>query len=599
MKRITHLVIGGMASMALLAACSEADGYLADRETGGAEDNTYVSLSFAVPADNRLARANNPTGGEEGDGDEPGQSYENAISTAVAFLFKHKDGVNAPAATPVTHVYFDRVSLDAGTSTYTTETQTVRLASGTYHVLAVANPGNLDWAAEEAGGLTLGTVRDHIEKQAWTGAAASPSNFVMTSEADATIALTGNNDEEQPARATVNVERMAARIDYRADGTFDCTDPDYDGATVTITGAALVNDFTAGSYLLKRVNTGPGTAVDYLGDETADATDRATNYVVDPWTHLKDKQTTAFPLDGNTVTLDKLYGRYLHGTGTQADPAFWASAATAGTTVTASDGTAWQRVGYTLENTTYQAYTDHRYATAVVFKARFTPADGTVVTGYHDGYAWSAGHTFFKWQNRLFATAEDMMAAWDAGFATYDARLEACKTWTDVATLAADLAAADPTHTADPTGYTPYLAAQAAAQADPALALTADDRAALSWTAYMSARCGYSYTKKAGVVLNRFGQDAPVTSTRVALEPYGVQTYENAQCYYLWWVRHGNDLDDSANGVMEYAVVRNNIYQLSVESVYSLGGDVPDDQELGIHVYVRNWTLLPGETIDM
>lgn len=106
----------------------------------------------------------------------------------------------------------------------------------------------------------------------------------MTSAADATLTL-NSNPENDPATAEVNVERMAARLDYKAEASYTCTDPAYPDATVKITGAALVNNLTAGSYIIKRVaDDVNGTNLSYLGDETADENGVATNYVLDPWT---------------------------------------------------------------------------------------------------------------------------------------------------------------------------------------------------------------------------------------------------------------------------------------------------------------------------
>lgn len=50
---------------------------------------------------------------------------------------------------------------------------------------------------------------------------------------------------------------------------------------------------------------------------------------------------------------------------------------------------------------------------------------------------------------------------------------------------------------------------------------------------------------------------------------------------------------------MEYAIVRNNIYKLTVKSVYSLGGEVTDDESLIVDVYVNDWLLLDNETLPM
>ena len=53
---------------------------------------------------------------------------------------------------------------------------------------------------------------------------------------------------------------------------------------------------------------------------------------------------------------------------------------------------------------------------------------------------------------------------------------------------------------------------------------------------------------------------------------------------------------------MEYAIVRNNIYKLTVNSIYSLGGEIPEDDEnegIILDVYVNDWLLLPTETLPM
>ena len=55
---------------------------------------------------------------------------------------------------------------------------------------------------------------------------------------------------------------------------------------------------------------------------------------------------------------------------------------------------------------------------------------------------------------------------------------------------------------------------------------------------------------------------------------------------------------------MEYGIVRNNIYKLTVKSVAGLGGDVPggtpeSGDDIVIHVKVNDWMLLDKEEIIM
>lgn len=560
-KNILYTVKGvaGCLLMASLAAgCAQED--IGTVPTGGMSPTSYVSLSFASPQG--TPTRSNPTGGETGDGLEAGQDNENAITSAVAFFYQGSgtDGVNSKGDTPIkAAVSFNVGSTMSGDRTYTTSPQQVDLENGTYNVIVVANPG-ADWWTGKS--LTLADVRDHIQTAAWTASESGYSNFVMTSAADATLTL-NSNPEDDPATAEVNVERMAARLDYKTTGTYTCDDPAYESnnqkATVEITGAALVNNLTAGSYLLKRVaDDVNGTNLSYLGDETADENDVATNYVLDPWTTNKSKG---------------LYGTwFMSGS---ADPNWWAGYVQPGTSV--SDG--WLRIGYTLENTTAAEEAGSDYSTGVVFKAKFYPKG---VANYQNGA------TFFALGNRLFASMEDMMTyVYGADFSQFDNKIDACTDWAALKTFAASLL------DNDPSGYKSFLQGQDEAQD------LAQVKESLKWKAYMLNKCGYSASLNNNVYSVTLDQNED-TSTREALQPYGTRTYEDATCYYTWWVRHSNDNDDTKKGIMEYAIVRNNIYKLTVNSIYSLGGPVPgEDENIILDVYVNDWLLLEPETLPM
>ena len=567
-KEILHTVrsvMGCMLVTALAAGCAQEDIGNDPSEGGGMSATSYVSLSFASPQ-GTPTRAN-PTGGETGDGQETGQDYENAITSAVAFFYQGTDqkGVNSGGNTPIkAFVSFNNIGNGTDENStgvdrkYTTSPQQVDLENGTYNVIVVANPGTDWWTGRS---ITLADVRDYIQTTAWTVSESGYSNFVMTSAADATLTL-NSNPESDPATAEVNVERMAARLDYKAEAPYTCTDPAYSGATVEITGAALVNNLTEGSYLLKRVaDDVNGNNLSYLGDETADENGVATNYVLDPWTASKN---------GN------LYGTwFMNGS---PDPNWWAGYVQPGTSV--SDGAeTWQRIGYTLENTTAADAAGSDYSTGVVFKAKFYPKG---VANYTDG------ETFFALGNRLFASMEDMMKNfYGSKFDELDDLIKKCETWRDVKQFITSTLL-----TNDPSGYNKYLEGLAEGKDDTG---AVSDASSLIWSNYMLNECGYSKDENGKVVLDQNGK-----VTRIALKPYGTRTYEDATCYYTWWERHSNDNDDTKKGIMEYAIVRNNIYKLTVNSIYSLGGPVPgEDENIILDVYVNDWLLLPTETLPM
>lgn len=564
-KDILHTVksvMGCLLMASLAAGCAQEDIGTTPTGGGGMSASSYVSFSFAS-LQGASTRSNNPTGGETGDGLETGQANENAITSAVAFFYQgtEQEGVNSagniPIKAAVTFSKADYTEPGNGIDrTYTTAAKQVDLENGTYNVIVVANPGTDWWTGRS---LKLADVRDHIHTAAWTASESGYSNFVMTSAADATLTLE-SNPEDDPATAEVNVERMAARLDYKAEASYTCTDPKYSGATVEITGAALVNNLTAGSYLLKRVaDDVNGTNLSYLGDETADENGAATNYVLDPWTARKN---------GN------LYGTwFMNGS---SDPNWWAGYVQPGTSV--SDGAeTWQRIGYTLENTTAADAAGSDYSTGVVFKAKFNPQG---VANYQ------GGATFFALGTHLFASMEDMMTyVYGADFSQFDDKINACDNWAAVKNFAVSLL------DNDPSGYKAFLLGQDEAQD------LAQVKESLKWSAYMLSNCGYSASlnETYKVVLDQNG-----IVTRNALQSYGVRTYEDATCYYTWWVRHSNDNNDDAKGIMEYAIVRNNIYKLTVNSIYSLGNDVPgEDENIILDVYVNDWLLLNPETLPM
>ena len=580
-KEILHTVrsvMGCMLMASLAAGCAQEDIGTTPTGGGGMSASSYVSFSFASPQG--APTRSNPTGGETGDGPETGQANENAITSAVAFFYQgtEQEGVNSAGNIPIkAAVTFYTEPGNGIDHTYTTAAKQVDLENGTYNVIVVANPGTDWWTGRS---LTLADVRDYIQTTAWTASGSDYSDFVMTSAADATLTL-NSNPESNPATAEVNVERMAARLDYKTTGTYTCDDPDYESnnqkATVEITGAALVNNLTAGSYLLKRVAADVNGVPTYLGNETPDAGVQ-TNYVLDPWTAVKTSANNNFTIGGETKTAEDLYGEWF-GNISQ-NPNYWAAYVQPGTEVTVGTEK-WQRIGYTLENTTAADEAGERYSTGVVFKAKFHPKG---VANYTDGA------TFFEHGTTLYASMEDMMKVFYGKKFDQLGNITNCKTWGDVRQFITSTLLND-----DPSGYNKYLEGLAEGKDDDAAVA---DVKSLTWSNYMRNECGYSASLNNGVYSVTLDQNKDI-STREALQPYGTRTYEDATCYYTWWVRHSNDNDDTKKGIMEYAIVRNNIYKLTVSSVYSLGGEVPEEESLIVDVYVNDWLLLDPETLPM
>ncbi len=79
----------------------------------------------------------------------------------------------------------------------------------------------------------------------------------------------------------------------------------------------------------------------------------------------------------------------------------------------------------------------------------------------------------------------------------------------------------------------------------------------------------------------------------------GCEVYDQGRCYYVYWIRHADDNNAAAISPMEYAIVRNNIYQLKINSISGLGTPEPDSNveevEFDIHVQVKPWAKVEVE----
>ena len=89
-----------------------------------------------------------------------------------------------------------------------------------------------------------------------------------------------------------------------------------------------------------------------------------------------------------------------------------------------------------------------------------------------------------------------------------------------------------------------------------------------------------------------------------SLDLYQAQKFEKDDdgyhCYYTYWVRHLDNLKPTVMGVMEFAIVRNNLYRILVTNVSGLGyyelpvnPDTPDEGEtyLKVVINVKPWIV--------
>lgn len=561
-----------------LGACSlihddmEELGY---REDGSAY--AYVSLTIHTGTTGNVTRSN-PTGGETGDGHEKGQDYENAVKDLTLFFYPaasgNSSGVNQADVEFTAKVYISPI----GTSTNVTQqpsnidkTFTVGpvkvnglKTNQQYHVLAVANAGDL--TVLEKGIVSLEDLRKAEINQVYAFSEQEGySNFVMASEGDENpvLEISYENSETNPAETTINLERLVARVDYRADAdgyplSSSLITSGLNPVQAKITRAFLVNTYNKDTYVLKRVATDIGGTPEYLGKETYN------NYVIDP--HTSAKTLTA------ASTHASWYDHYFPNLSDENTE--WEDWLIEGDPITepgTTDTDTWYRLGYPKENTSSVDAQGKYYSTGVVFEASYKGIDGV-----------ADGSTFFRYKGTIYPTLEAAMKA------TYkEAYFQEDQTFETFDVLTQYINSLPGNE--DPAGYKDYLKTA-----------TADNFVDGSvWT--------WGYYKQYLLSFDKNEQDEYVIATaktREALHDrgYGTETFLNGRGYYIYWIRHNggdNSTQFDETKPMAYGIVRNNVYKLTVNSISKIGDDTPGgNATLDILVAVKNWQALPGDEVE-
>lgn len=569
-----------------LGACSlihddmEELGY---REDGSAY--AYVSLTIHTGTAGNVTRAN-PTGGETGDGYEDGQTYENAVSDLTLFFYPATlgdGGVNRTTSVDFTaKVYITNLDpnwnmtdgdqpIDKTFKVGPVKVNGLKM-NQQYHVLAVANAGQ-DFGSDitDLNGLRGKTISPvYTYNPDATDPQKAYSNFVMASEGDEypMLEISYENSEKNPAETTIDLERLVARVDYRAaakgytlvtPGLNPALSSQTQDVTASITRAFLVNTYNQGTYVLKRVATVIGGTPEYLGKETYN------NYVIDPNTSAKTLDAAStnaswydhyFPNlsdevgnDGKTEWEDWLI---------QGDPI----------TITESGKTeTWYRLGYPKENTSSVDAQGKYYSTGVVFEASYKGIEGV-----------AEGSTFFRYKGTIYPTLEAAMKV------TYhEASFQEDQTFETFDVLTQYINSLPGNE--DPAGYKDYL-----------MTATADNFNGEEWT--------WRYYKQNVLSFDEKGQATAKTRKVLHDRGYGTETFLNGRGYYIYWIRHnGGDSNTTTQfdetRPMAYGIVRNNVYKLTVNSISKIGDDTPGgNATLDILVAVKNWQKLPDDEVE-
>lgn len=369
MKTILHSLLALWLVMSLASCASDT---ASDVPVPAEYTKAYLQMKVTI-AGNQGTRADNPLGGEDGNGREEGQENENKLSSLAVLLYQSTKDALSDEAAKIDYVYtFDGLTSSTDANNKTTWQTGARevdpaIVGKNYHVLVIANTDDISALK----GKTIADIRDKVMSKVCTRDDADVSkfsDFVMSSSSDAKLDFSsGNGTEADPYVVSADIERLAARIDIIPNSGF--TDNTYyynvESASGKVIGGFKLESvvptkvLNSGEYLIKRVSADAAlSSLTYFGKETMDASSKkSTNYVVCPLTG----KTTA---RGDAQGSDAFY---------QVKDATYTDASS--TSSTTSDK--YFILDYLMENTT----TDNAeaYSTGLLFKGK-----------YYEGSAWDA-----------------------------------------------------------------------------------------------------------------------------------------------------------------------------------------------------------------
>ena len=306
MFKIKTITLSLLALLLVMSFASCASDTTSDSPMPSKDMKAYLQVKVTVEGsgDTRASRADKgPQGGEGGDDREPGINHENDVNSLTVLLYESGKDDLTEADAKIDYVYtFTGLKSLSSTSgvTYTTGPREIDpvIVGKSYHVLVIANAGDM---TSRCKGKKISEIRDMQMDKVCTrnDVIANFTDFVMSSKTDAKIDFSGKSGsgtgtESDPYMVDVNIERLAARIDIIPTATFDGTSHCYyynvmDGTNVVggfkLESVTPTKVMTSGEYLIKRVSSDKAVpSVTYFGLETKDDDNKATNYVVCPWT---------------------------------------------------------------------------------------------------------------------------------------------------------------------------------------------------------------------------------------------------------------------------------------------------------------------------
>ncbi|WP_455634292.1 Mfa1 family fimbria major subunit [Parabacteroides sp.] len=619
-------------------------------EVGKAEEYEVKDITVVLYANP------DPKEGEEGqDADKELQAFgPNSKLVGAGYATVEKTNVG----TDLWH------SREATVTITLTDDQDAGFDGNTYGIIAVTNLGGEDALKNKIGkdlkqGYELANV---IQTKTWgdNGFIMSTHNDLYGDKIlfDQVTLKAGVTPDNAPT-ADVHVERLAAKIrisKYENADNFIYTIKEQNNmseAKVRLDEVVIVNQLTSGTYLLKRVteNTGgennknlpalPASGYDdFLGNELWDQTAKAFNYVIDPWTRKKETvQPTATNLnDRDDLTTEyeykdvvyklaydnDFYAPEVKGAGVTEEEEkegyyseLWSGfseeqiiALATNSAFTEDKNNTSLDLCYTQENTTSADMSKNGYSTGALFKATYFPKQYMTVQDVGDATGNITKKVVFtdvKYTNDGgYSSIDEKTSPADMGlkFYVYNGKI-----YDSYATIFNEFAWTQQKELDGKEGAKIYSYEDFAG--DNAAKINAAEFFKHPLSDF-SDPFGYIDHLKDQFYKSGASIENPETLAGHTIDNYilyhqaeinkTIKVYDNFVCYYPYWIRHANNDKFPNMGIMEFGIVRNNIYDMTVEGFNGLGlsgvdkpnpgnPDEEDKHYFNVNIKVKNWVV--------
>ena len=508
MKKWNYLFMAMGVAMAMTACSDDMD--LGENPGTNPEENVdQVFMQFALELPT-LSRSTTQAGGGSDAGVEIGQDKENKVSDVLVVITNGTKGDNYDNYITKSYV---QTPASAGDNTYVVPFSSTALTSYAGKLVNVYVFCNPTEEIKSASNIDVNNDTYKL-KNATDGTIWTDNKFLMTN-ADAnytkTMPESFNNYKVESSPfpiGTINVERVAARFDYKstvANETYTLMGTDEDPeVTVTLTDMALVNMSQEFYYLRRVSDDGTNTHA----SKTIGGTETNANYVVDTDASWKSSYSDAtsdeashffYVYTPNSASTTDYAWTSISSLTIEDNDESWNSGENENTS---KDGYKIWR--YATENTIPSAVTNQKkgITTGVVFKGEIEPKEGSALAT-----AMNGTNTVYVYNDIMYGT------------------------WDNVKT------AAEAKESDNTTLSNPELA----------------------------------------VAYNATGGDASkaVDNGFTVFEP----TNGKYEVLYYYWNRHNDNNNDGSMGPMEFGVVRNNVYKLSVTGVNKFGHPTDPDND--------------------